>query len=129
MGCRLPDIIFFFLNLLKIIPYQIKSLYSMLLCIESLYTLVYNIISLCEQVLLISLLLFLILAKKFPIILSKFEFRVYLQLYKLVFEKKYNSSTLPSKTTVQTLVNYTTRIQSLLTDYNKTKKTHSEIHI
>ena len=76
----------------------------------------------CEQVLLISLLLFLILAKKFPIIWSKFEFRVYLQLYKLVFEKKYNSSTLSTETTVQTLVNYTTRIQSLLTDYNKTKK-------
>ena len=94
----------------------------MLLFSESLYTLVYNTISLCEQVLLISLLLFLVLAKRFPIIWSKFEFRVYLQLYKVVFEKIYNSSTLSTETTVQTLVNYTTRIQSLLTHYNKTKK-------
>ena len=127
--CRLPDIIFSFLNLLKIIPYQIKSLYSMLLCSESLYTLVYNTISLCEQVLLISLLLFLILAKKFPIIWSKFEFRVYLQLYIVVFEKIYNSSTLSTETTVQTLVNYTTRIQSVLTHYNKNQQKQWNTHI
>ena len=69
------------------------------------------------------------ISKKVPIIWSKFEFGVYLQLYIVVFEKIYNSSTLSTETTVQTLVNYTTRIQSLLTDYNKTNKKHSEIHI
>ena len=69
------------------------------------------------------------ISKKVPIIWSKFEFGVYLQLYIVVFEKIYNSSTLSTETTVQALVNYTSRIQSFLTDDNKTNKKHSGIHI
>jgi len=69
------------------------------------------------------------ISKKVPIIWSKFEFGVYLQLYIVVFEKIYNSSTLSTETTVQTLVNYTTRIQSLLTHYNKNQQKQWNTHI